>query len=143
MTNLDILREWYRQVWIEGDLSAIDRFFAPTGGAEGIMADGQVSAEDFRAFVPAILAHVREPSFRIVRSIECGDWVWAQIVVKAMTAQGLDPITVSGQVACRMADGRIVEAYNAFDFIPFFEQAGLLPRDAFLLLLSGERLAPA
>lgn len=143
MTNLDILSEWYRRVWIEGDLSAIDAFFAPSGGAAGIMADGQVGAEDFRAFVPAILAHVREPSFEIVRSIESGDWVWANLVVRAMTAEGLDPIAVTGQVACRFEGGRIVEAYNAFDFIPFFEQAGLLPKDAFLLLLSGERLVPA
>jgi len=143
MTNLDILREWYRRVWIEGDLSAIDTYVAPSGGAEGIMADGQVSAEDFRAFVPAMRAHVREPSFEIARSIECGEWVWAHLVVRATTARGLDPITVTGQVACRIVDGRIAEAYNAFDFIPFFEQAGLLPRDAFLLLLSGERLGPA
>lgn len=143
MTNLDILREWYRRVWIEGDLSAIDTYFAPSGGAEGIMADGQVRSEDFRAFVPAMRAHVREPSFEIARSIECGEWVWAHLVVQATTARGLDPITVTGQVACRIVDGRIAEAYNAFDFIPFFEQAGLLPRDAFLLLLSGERLGPA
>lgn len=143
MTNLEILREWYRRVWLEGDLTAIDEFFATSAGAEGIMADGQVGAEDFRAFVPAILAHVRDPSFEIVRSIETDDWVWAQLSVRAVTAHGLDPITVTGQVACRIEDGRIVEAYNSFDFIPFFEQAGLLPADAFLLLLSGQRLAPA
>jgi hypothetical protein len=142
MAHLDILREWYRRVWIEGDLAAIDELFADSAGAEGIMADGQASAEDFRAFVPAILAHVREPSFEIVRSIETGDWVWAQLVVRSLTAQGLDPVTVTGQVACRIAGGRIAEAYNAFDFLPFFEQAGLLPQNAFLLLLSGERLVP-
>lgn len=143
MSNLEILREWYRRLWLEGDLAAIDDFFATAAGAEGIMADGQVGAEDFRAFVPAILAHVRDPSFEIVRSIETDDWVWAQLAVRAVIAHGLDPIAVSGQVACRIEGGRIVEAYNSFDFIPFFEQAGLLPTDAFLLLLSGQRLVPA
>lgn len=143
MSNLDILTEWFRRVWIEGDLSAIDAFFAPEGGAHGIMADGQVTAEDFRAFVPAILTHVRDPSFEILRSIEHEDWVWAHLVVRATTADGIDPISVMGQVACRFAGGRIVEAFNAFDFIPFFERAGLLPKDAFLLLLSGERLVAA
>lgn len=142
MTNLDILSEWYRRVWLEGDLDAIDEYFAPSAGADGIMADGQVGAEDFRAFVPALRARVRDASFEIVRSIETEDWVWAQLSVRATAAHGTDPIAVTGQVAARIAGGRIVEAYNAFDFIPFFEQAGLLPRDAFLLLLSGERLAP-
>lgn len=143
MTNLDILGEWYRRVWIEGDLEAIDEFFAPSAGADGIMADGQVGAEDFRALVPALRAMVRDPSFAIVRSIEAGEWVWAQLSVRATVVHGTDPIAVTGQVAARIAGGRIVEAFNAFDFLPFFEQAGLVPQDAFLLLLSGERLVPA
>lgn len=143
MTNLEILGEWYRRVWLEGDLDAIDEFFAPSAGADGIMADGQVGPEDFRAFVPALRAMVRDASFEIVRSIETDDWVWAQLSVRATAARGTDPIAVTGQVAARIAGGRIVEAFNAFDFIPFFEQAGLLPKDAFLLLLSGERLAAA
>lgn len=143
MSNLEILSEWYRRVWVEGDLGAIDEYFAPTAGADGIMADGQIRAEDFRAFVPALRAHVRDASFEITRGIETEDWAWAQIVVRATTAHGTDPVAVAGQVAARFAGGRIVEAYNSFDFIPFFEQAGLLPRDAFLLLLSGERLAAA
>ena len=75
MRNLEILSEWYRRVWIEGDLGAIDEYFAPSGGANGIMADGQVGAEDFRAFVPALRAHARDPSFEIVRSIETDEWV--------------------------------------------------------------------
>ena len=69
MTNLDILSEWYRRVWIEGDLSAIDSFFAPSGGAEGIMADGQVSAEDFRAFLP--LARLQQGTPRVPRHVAC------------------------------------------------------------------------
>jgi len=140
MTNLDILKDWYRRVWIEGDLQAIDDYFAPTTGAEGILADGQVGAEDFRALVPTLLALVRNLSIEVVRSVETGDWVWAQIAVRGVTAHGIDPIAATGQVAARFEGGRIVEAYNAFDFISFFEQAGLLPRDSFMLLLSGERL---
>jgi hypothetical protein len=143
MRNLEILSEWYRRVWIEGDLDAIDDFFAPSTEVDGIMADGQVGAEDFRAFVPALREMVRDASFEIVRSIEADDWVWAQLSVRATTVHGTDPIAVTGQVAARLTGGHIVEAYNSFDFIPFFEQAGLLPQDAFLLLLTGERLAPA
>lgn len=140
MTKLDVLSEWYRRVWLNADPSAIDDFFAPRAGAEGLMPDGQVSAEDFRALVPALLALVRNLEIEIDRHIETGDWLWAQITVRATNAQGIDPIRASGQIMMRIEGGKIVEAYNAFDFITFFEQAGLLPQDAFLLLLSGEKL---
>ncbi len=140
MTKLKFLSEWYRRVWVEADPAAIDDYFAPRVGADGLMPDGQVSSEDFRALVPALLSLVRDLRIEIDRHIETGDWLWAQITVHATNAQGIDPIRAGGQIMMRIEDGKIVEAYNAFDFITFFEQAGLLPRDAFLLLLSGERL---
>jgi SnoaL-like polyketide cyclase len=138
--KIDFLRDFYRRVWIEADPGAIDDFFAPRAGADGLMPDGQVSAEDFRALVPALLSLVRNLRIDIDRDIEAGDWLWAQITVHALPAQGVTPISAGGQIMMRIEDDKIVEAYNAFDFISFFEQAGLLPQDAFLLLLSGERL---
>lgn len=140
MTKLEILSDWYRRVWVEADLDAIDDYFAPRCGADGLMPDGQVSAEDFRVLVTALRALVRDIEVGIDRSIETGDWLWAQITVRACAARGMAPIRASGQVMLRFDGGRIAEAYNSFDFITFFEQAGLLPKDAFVLLLSGERL---
>ncbi|HRV63074.1 MAG TPA: ester cyclase [Albidovulum sp.] len=140
MSKLKLLQDWYRQVWIEADLDAVDRYFSPRTGADGLMPDGQVGPEDFKALVPALLALVRNLDIRIDRSIEAGDWLWAQISVHAVTAEGMAPICAAGQVMMRIEGDRITEAYNAFDFLTFFQQAGLLPEDAFLLLLSGERL---
>ncbi len=141
MDKLGILSDWYRRVWIEEDLDAIDEYFAPRCGADGLMPDGQVGAEDFRALVPALRALVRDIDIRIDRHVETGDWLWAQIVLSARTAHGIDPVGGTGQVMLRFDGGRITEAYNGFDFISFFEQVGLLPKDAFLLLLSGERMS--
>ena len=140
MSKLKLLQDWYRQVWIEADLDAVDRYFSPRTGADGLMPDGQVGPEDFKALVPALLALVRNLDIRIDRSIEAGDWLWAQISVHAVTAEGMAPICAAGQVMMRIEGDRITEAYNAFDFLTFFQQAGLLPEEAFLLLLSGERL---
>lgn len=140
MSNVDFLQEWYRQVWINGDLDAIDRYFPPHPVASGLMADGQVGAEDFRALVPALRHLVRDLDISIDRSIELGDWLWAHFTVHAQAALGVERVEAQGQVMMRVSDGLIVEAYNGFDFVAFFEQLGLLPKDAFLLLLSGERL---
>lgn len=140
MSKLELLEAWYRQVWIEADPNAVDRYFAPRTGADGLMPDGQVGPEDFKALVPALLALVRNLDIRIDRSMEMGDWLWAQISVHAQTAESMRAVTAAGQVMMRIEGGRILEAYNAFDFLTFFQQAGLLPEDAFLLLLSGERM---
>jgi hypothetical protein len=83
---------------------------------------------------------VRDLSITIDRSRETDDWLWAQITVNALPAQGTTPIKASGQVMLHFDKGMITEAYNMFDFLTFFEQAGALPQDAFLLLLSGETL---
>jgi hypothetical protein len=141
VTKLDFLREWYRRVWVEADPAAIDDYFAPRVGADGLMPDGQVSAEDFRALVPALLSVVRNLRIEIDRHVETEDWLWAQITVHGTAAQGIDPIKASGQIMMKIEGDKITEAYNAFDFITFFEQVKLLPQDSFLLLLSGESLA--
>lgn len=140
MDKLTLLQDWYRRVWIEGDLDAVDEYFAPQSGAEGLMPDGQVTAEDFRALVPALRMVVRDLRIEIDRHVECDDWLWVHVTAHAVKAAGIEPVSASGQVMVRVADGRFVEAYNSFDFITFFEQLGLLPAGAFLLLLAGERI---
>ncbi|GAB4388129.1 ester cyclase [Albidovulum sp.] len=140
MDKLTLLQDWYRRVWIEGDLDAVDEYFAPQSGAEGLMPDGQVTAEDFRALVPALRMVVRDLRIEIDRHVECDDWLWVHVTAHAVKATGIEPVSASGQVMVRVADGRFVEVYNSFDFITFFEQLGLLPAGAFLLLLAGERI---
>ena len=81
----------------------------------------------------ALLTAVRhDPDITLVTGATVND--------HATHAQGVQDIRASGQIMMRIEGDKIVEAYNAFDFITFFEQAGLLPEDAFLLLLSGERI---
>lgn len=140
MTKVEFLQNWYRQVWIEADPDAVDRYFDPRTGADGLMPDGQVTPEDFKALVPALLTLVRNLDITIDRSMEVGDWLWAQISVHALAAGGTQPICAAGQVMMRIEGDKITEAYNCFDFLTFFAQAGLLPQDALLLLLSGERM---
>jgi len=41
-------------------------------------------------------------------------------------------------VFCRFKDGQIVEAYNSFDFVGFFEQLGLLPESTIAICMSGQ-----
>lgn len=140
MTNLDIVKDWYQRIWIDEDLAAIESYFAPGAGADGILEDGQIGPQEFRAIVPAFKALVRGLTIEISHAVECDDWVWTRIIARGFVAQNLTPVEAQGQVMLRFKDGKIVQAFNIFDFMTLFSQGGLLPRDAFLLLLSGEKL---
>ena len=138
MSLLNMLETFYRVVWIDGDLDAIDTFFVPRTEAHGILADGQVGPADFKVIVPVFRTLMRDMKVTINRHVEQGNWLWAHVSLHAVTASGVDPVEVAGMVMMRVEDGRVQEAYNSFDFVTFFEQTGQLPRDAFALLLSGE-----
>ncbi|WP_343082384.1 nuclear transport factor 2 family protein [Ostreiculturibacter nitratireducens] len=140
MTKLDLLKDWYQRVYIDGDLEAIDDYFAPRSTASGLMAELQVGPEDFRELIPAVMRLIREPEVVIDAHLDSGDWLWALVTVKAKSTRSLSPVEFSGQVMMRVQEGRIAEAFNHFDFITFFEQLELLPPQTFALCLSGERL---
>lgn len=140
MTKLDLLKDWYQRVYIEGDLDAISEYFAPRSIANGLMAELQVGPDDFRELVPTVMRLIREPSVAIDAHLDSGDWLWALVTVRAKSAQSMAPVEFSGQVMMRVENGRIAEAFNHFDFITFFEQLELLPPHTFALCLSGETL---
>jgi len=137
MTPTETLKIWYDRVWMQADLAAIDDLFTPETHAEGMMAFS-IGPEDFKALVPAFLAQIEAPNFRFDKVVECGDWVWAHISVHATAAGTEHPVVTSGQIMARVVDGRIVEAYNQFDFLTLLEQLGYLPQDSLALCLSGE-----
>lgn len=140
MPKMTLLRNWYQRVWIEGDLDAIDEFFAPRSVASGLMAELQVGPEDFRELVPAFMRLIRDPQVTIDAHLDSGDWLWALVTVNARSAEAMTPVRMTGQVMMRVENGKIAEAFNHFDFLNFFEQLGLLPPNTFALCLSGETL---
>lgn len=140
MTGVELLREWYDRVWVKADLDAVDEMLDKDAMAQGLMPDLAAQIEDFKIIVPAILRMVRDVSFDIDQSMESGDKAWAQVIFRGKNADDMAPITITGQVMIRSANGKIIEAYNSFDFVGLFEQLGLLPQDTIALCLSGVEL---
>lgn len=141
MNGKELLETWFRQVWLEGDLAAVDRMFPARTEASGMM-EFSVRAEDFKALVPAFLAFVEEPAVRLEHVVESGGWVAALISAQGTAAGSGRPIAVSGQLMARIENGTFAEVYNHFDLLGFFEQIGALPDNAVALALSGEPICP-
>lgn len=140
MAHLDLLRDWFRRVWIAGDVDAIGDYFAPGTEATGILPGAGLGPQDFAEFVPALRQHLRNPEIVFLRQMETADCAWALVEVRAQAALDLTPIRFEGQAMIRLEAGRIVEAHNHFDLVTLFETLGLLPPDTIALCLAGERI---
>lgn len=141
MNGLNLLEAWFRRVWLDGDLDAVDAMFPATTAASGLM-DFAIGPADLKALVPAFLAQVEAPSLSFERVIESGSWVAALIHVTGTALATGRPISVSGQLMARIENGTFAEAYNTFDMLAFFEQIGALPENATALALAGEPICP-
>ena len=140
MSHADLLREWYSEVWEQGNTDAIDRYFAPETMAEGLIPEMQVGADDFRDLVMAFRHILGEIHVDLPKIIENGDWVSAIIHLRTTRADNGAPLQATGSVVGRIKDGRMVEAYNQFDFISLFEQLGQFPQDTLPVCMTGQRL---
>ncbi len=140
MTNSDILRAWYSEVWEKGNTDAIGQFFAPDTVAKGLIPEMQVGAEDFRDLVMAFRHILGDIKVDLPKTIENDDWVSAILHVSTSRADNGAPLKVTGQVMARFKDQMIVETYNQFDFVSLFEQLGQFPQDTLPVCMTGQRL---
>jgi steroid delta-isomerase-like uncharacterized protein len=138
--NVSLVRRWFEEVWNKGRAEAIDEMFAEEGVAHGLAdetgaplrgpANFRVFHGKFRESFPGIEVTVED-------SISEGDKVAARCTVRGRHegdslgfAATKQPVEFTGMTFIRVRDGKIVEAWNNFDFMSMFQQLGALRLDA-------------
>src|SRR5262245_32240113 len=131
-----LVRQWFEQLWNQGDEGAIDRLLAPHAKVFGLTSDGQpmVGVDVFKGFYRQFRAGFPNIRVDVVRTVTEGDWVAAycqctgthtgQFQGKPATQNAVD---FNGMVMIRVAGGQFVEGWNSFDFLRCFQQIDLLP----------------
>jgi len=137
----DILQLWYDEVWSNGNLDMIDKLFSPDTIAEGIMPDMHMGPDDMRDLIFAVRELVGPIKVTLPIAIEQGDWLAAVMVVNTTRGDNGGPVLVTGQVMTRFDGDKMVEAYNQFDFMSFFEQLGQMPPQSIPVCMAGQQLA--
>ncbi|WP_299356116.1 nuclear transport factor 2 family protein [uncultured Shimia sp.] len=140
MDKRQLLEDWYQRVWINGDLDAIDELFTPVTQAAGVIPEMQMGPDEFRELVPMFLNVVENPTVSLDMVMEDGDWASALYSVHVTVAATGKPLMGTGQLFARFDGDKMVETYNSFDFMSFFEQIGLLPEQSLALCLTGQRI---
>lgn len=132
------LETWFKRVWEEQDLSAVDEMTLPEAQAKGFGAR-PISPEEFKRFHHCLSQQLTGFSFDIDHHFETEDSyssVWALHAKRRDTGE---PVTLSGHIYARLIDGRVVEAKQHVDFLELFECMGLFSKGTFARCLDGQK----
>jgi steroid delta-isomerase-like uncharacterized protein len=132
--NKALVRRWFEEVWNKGRAEAIDEMFAEDGVAHGLSdATGEPlrGPAGFRPFFNSFREAFPDIEVVVEDVIAEGDKLAARCSVRArhqgdtlgFRATGR-PMEITGMVFIRARDGKIVEAWNNFDFMAMFQQLG-------------------
>jgi steroid delta-isomerase-like uncharacterized protein len=134
--NAALIRRWFEEVWNKGREEAIDELFDEEGVAHGLadVAGGALRGPEgfkpfFRSFREAF------PGIEVVveDTVAEGDRVAARCTVRGHHrgdtlgfAATDSPVEFTGIAIVRASGGKIVEAWNNFDFMSMYQQLGAL-----------------
>lgn len=133
--NKQLLRRWFDEVWNKGRAEAIEEMFDENGVAHGLSDDPSNPIKGPKGYRPFYNVF-REafPNTRIVIEdmVAEGDKVAARCSVRGKhegefrgRAATQSPVEFTGITIVRIANGKIVEAWNNFDFMTLHRQVGI------------------
>jgi len=135
-------REWFRRVWNELDTGAIDQLLAPDGVVHGFGAAPIRGPHGLHQFHRNFTDAFRSIRFEILHELQNGDLTALYLRATLTPRRGAQPLAFEGASFFRVGDGRILEAWNTWDFLGLVQGLGALPPDALTLAMAG-RLRPA
>ena len=138
--NVALIRRWFEEVWNKGRAEAIEEMFDEEGVAHGLADETGAPLRgpaNFREFHGRFRGAFPGLEVSVDDAISEGDKVAARCTVRARhEGDGLGfaatsrPVEFNGITFLRVRDGKIVEAWNNFDFMAMFQQLGALRLDA-------------
>ena len=133
--NRALIHRWFEEVWNRGRSDAIDEMLAPEGIVHGLADDGDAlrGPEGFRPFHAKFRESFPDISVNVEDTVCEGDRVAVRCSVRGKhSADSLGfaatnkAVEFSGIAIVRVKDGKIVEAWNNFDFMSLYQQLGVI-----------------
>ena len=134
--NKALIQRWFDEVWNKGREEAIGEMFADDGVAHGLSEDINQPITGPKQFIPfhqTFRGAFPDIKAEIEDMIAEGDKVVARCTVRGKhagdhlgIAASESQVDFTGMVIVRISEGKIVEAWNNFDFMRMNKQVGLL-----------------
>lgn len=141
MANLGettFLHRWFQEVWNEGNEAAIDSLAAPDVVFHSLRG-GLRGREAFKQFYRSFRSVLSDFHFEIVHAIGHGEYQTVYCRVTAIQKATRKPVQFVGGGVGRVVGGKLVEAWDAWDFLHLAEQMKEVPSGSFEKLLSSGR----
>ena len=133
--NKALVRRWFEEVWNKGRAEAIDEMFAADGIAHGLSDDAEnplLGPAGFKPFHERFRGAFPDIEVVVEDMIAEDDKVAARCSVRGKhtgdhlgIAASNAPVDFTGVSIVRIKDGKIVEAWNNFDFMRMNQQIGI------------------
>lgn len=135
--NKVLIRRWFDEVWNQGREDLIEQLRAPDTVATGLGEGNQQSRGHgpFKAFYGNLRGTFPDLHVTVEDLIAEGDRVCVRLAFdgthmgNALASATGRKVRFGGMVIARIADGRIVEAWNNLDQLGLLRQIGALPAD--------------
>jgi steroid delta-isomerase-like uncharacterized protein len=134
--NKAVLRRWFDEVWNNARADVIEELFDENGIAHGLSDDPSNpirGPRDYRPFYEAFRQGFPNLKVVIEDMVAEGDKVAARCSVRGShegdflgRAATQSPVEITGMTIVRIDNGKIVEAWNNFDFMTLYKQVGHL-----------------
>ena len=133
MAEAEFIHRWFEEVWNKQREHAVDEMFAADGVGHGLGDEDIVGPEAFKVFHRAFVSAYPDLKVVVEDTVVDGDKVAARCRVTGKHdghGIGLAPtnrgVEFTGMVILRVKDGKIIEAWNEFDFMKMYTQLGAL-----------------
>ena len=133
--SMEVMHRWFEEVWNKGREEAIDEMFATDGIAHGLVGENGQELKgpaDFKSFFRKFRDAFPDIHVTVEDCVTEGDKATARCRVTAIHKGGglgvaatNKPVEFEGISIVRVRDGKIVEAWNNFDFLSLNQQIGL------------------
>ena len=133
MAEADFIHRWFEEVWNNKSEQAVDEMLAENGVGHGLGGVEIVGPENFKTFHRAFVSAYPDLRVTVEDTVVEGDMIAARCrVTGSHDGHGIglaptnQPVDFTGMLIVRVKDGKIVEAWNEFNFMKMYEQVGAL-----------------
>lgn len=133
MTEAAFMHRWFEEVWNNKNEDAIAEMFAEDGVGHGLGAEPIVGPENFKAFHRTFVSAYPDLKVHGEETVVEGEKIAVRCrVTGSHTGEGIGvsptntPVEFTGMVFAHVRDGKIVEAWNEFNFMEMYKQVGAL-----------------
>jgi steroid delta-isomerase-like uncharacterized protein len=137
--NVALMKCWFDEVWNQRRTATITELFAPNGVSHGVAEDGSDlhGPAAFLPFYERLLGAFSDLKLTVEDAIGQDDKVlirWSATMNHTGAHLGMPasnrPVALTGMCLAKIANGKIVEAWDNWDKLAMLQQIGVIPAAA-------------